>query len=57
MILQIAEEIAEVEISCGLITSVEDYQKQFKFGLVEVVHEWANGKVKTHLIEKCGIYH
>ena len=48
MILQIAEEIAEVEISCGLSTSVEDYQKQFKFGLVEVVHEWANGKVKTH---------
>ena len=26
-------------------TSVEEYQAQFKFGLLEVVYEWARGKV------------
>lgn len=46
MILSIAEEIANVEMSKGLDTSVEDYQKEFKFGLVEVVHEWAKGQVR-----------
>jgi antiviral helicase SKI2 len=47
IILMIAQEIAEVEKSCGLNTSVDDYQRQFKFGLVEVVYEWANGKVRS----------
>ena len=47
MILSIAEEIARVEMSYRLETSVEDYQKEFKFGLVEVVYEWAKGQVKV----------
>ena len=46
MILSIAEEIASTEMSYGLETSVEDYQKEFKFGLVEVVYEWAKGQVR-----------
>ena len=46
-ILSVAKEIAEAEISIGLQTSVEDYQKEFKFGLIEVVHKWAQGEVSV----------
>lgn len=46
-ILDVAKQIAETERQFGIDVSVEDYQKNLKFGLVEVVYEWANGKVST----------
>lgn len=38
-----AIEIAETECQFGLDASVEDAIDELKFGLVEVVYEWANG--------------
>ena len=38
-----AIEIAETERRFGLDVSVDDAIKELKFGLVEVVYEWANG--------------
>lgn len=35
-----------VEQECGLNSSIEDYQAEFKFGLAEVVHRWALGTVR-----------
>ncbi len=35
----------------GLDTSVEDYVRELKFGLVEVVYEWAEGTVRVILCE------
>lgn len=45
-ILEVAKQIAELEKQCG-IDSVIDDENKLKFGLVEVVYEWANGKVRT----------
>lgn len=45
MIQDAATRIALCEREHGIDTSVEDYLKEFKFGLVEVVYEWANGMV------------
>uniref|UniRef100_H3A117 Helicase ATP-binding domain-containing protein n=1 Tax=Latimeria chalumnae TaxID=7897 RepID=H3A117_LATCH len=42
-ICSVAERIALLQRECGLRESVEDYVDQFKFGLVEVVYEWARG--------------
>ena len=42
-ILQMAERIANLQSECGLSTSVEEFKKQYNFGLVEVVFEWARG--------------
>ncbi|XP_020373916.1 helicase SKI2W [Rhincodon typus] len=39
----VAERIATLQRECSLRESVEDYVEQFKFGLVEVVYEWARG--------------
>uniref|UniRef100_A0A8C5MUA5 SKI2 subunit of superkiller complex n=1 Tax=Leptobrachium leishanense TaxID=445787 RepID=A0A8C5MUA5_9ANUR len=39
----LAERLAEVQRQCGLKESVEDYVAQYKFGLTEVVYEWARG--------------
>ncbi|GCC33681.1 hypothetical protein chiPu_0012151 [Chiloscyllium punctatum] len=39
----VAERIATLQRECSLRESVEDYVEQFKFGLVEVVYEWAQG--------------
>ncbi|XP_067829841.1 helicase SKI2W, partial [Heptranchias perlo] len=39
----VAERIATLQRQCGLRESIEDYVDQFKFGLVEVVYEWAQG--------------
>ena len=47
MILDLAREIAETERLYGLDTSVEDYKKEFKFGLIEVVYKWAKGEVSN----------
>lgn len=43
--MQVAEGIAQVERNCGLDVSDDDILSNLKFGLVEVVYEWANGKV------------
>uniref|UniRef100_A0A670ZRN5 SKI2 subunit of superkiller complex n=1 Tax=Pseudonaja textilis TaxID=8673 RepID=A0A670ZRN5_PSETE len=39
----VAEQIALLQRKCGLQESVEDFVEQYKFGLVEVVYEWARG--------------
>ncbi|KAI9484026.1 MAG: NUC185 domain-containing protein [Benjaminiella poitrasii] len=43
VILTYARKIAELQVECGLQISVEDYVGGLKFGLVEVVYEWARG--------------
>ncbi|CAG8516159.1 9016_t:CDS:10, partial [Ambispora leptoticha] len=43
IILDIVEKIGEVQRECGLPISVDEYLGSFKFGLVEVVYEWARG--------------
>ncbi|ORX54475.1 antiviral helicase [Hesseltinella vesiculosa] len=43
IILTYARKIAEIQADSGLPISVEDYVNGFKFGLVEVVYEWARG--------------
>ena len=44
--LAIARDIADVERSFGLSRSSDEYEEELKFGLMEVVHEWAKGKVR-----------
>ncbi|XP_061427748.1 superkiller complex protein 2-like [Lethenteron reissneri] len=39
----VAERIALLQRECGISESVEDFVDQYKFGLVEVVYEWARG--------------
>ncbi|GCB72592.1 hypothetical protein scyTo_0002073 [Scyliorhinus torazame] len=39
----VAERIATLQRECSLQESIEDFVDQFKFGLVEVVYEWAKG--------------
>lgn len=50
-ILEVVADIANVERSFGLDTSVEEYQNEFKFGLIEVVYEWAKGEEFLKIIE------
>lgn len=45
VIIKFAEQIAEKQLSCGVEISKEDYVNGFKFGMVEVVYEWARGMV------------
>ncbi|XP_018411358.1 PREDICTED: helicase SKI2W [Nanorana parkeri] len=40
---ELAERIALIQRQCGLRESVEDFVAQYKFGLTEVVYEWARG--------------
>ena len=57
-ILEVVADIANVERSFGLDTSVEEYQNEFKFGLIEVVYEWAKGEVSelnTNIVFNYGI--
>jgi len=42
----VAAKVALLEQECGLDTLVEDYQAEFKFGLAEVVYQWALGTVR-----------
>ncbi|XP_078061704.1 superkiller complex protein 2-like, partial [Mustelus asterias] len=39
----VAERIATLQRECNLQESIEDFVDQLKFGLVEVVYEWAKG--------------
>ena len=43
--MRVAAKIVMMEQECGLSSSVEDYQAEFKFGLAEVVYQWALGTV------------
>ncbi|KAM4018920.1 superkiller complex protein 2 [Anomaloglossus baeobatrachus] len=40
---ELAERLALVQRECGLKETVEDFVAQYKFGLTEVVYEWARG--------------
>ncbi|CAL8102209.1 unnamed protein product [Orchesella dallaii] len=44
---KIARNIGEIQRECGMKEPVEQFVEQFKFGLAEVVHEWARGKVSV----------
>ena len=48
MIEETATRIALCEREHGIDVSVEDTLRELKFGLVEVVYEWACGMVSTH---------
>uniref|UniRef100_A0A670I067 SKI2 subunit of superkiller complex n=1 Tax=Podarcis muralis TaxID=64176 RepID=A0A670I067_PODMU len=39
----VLQKVSRGEGACGLQESVEDFVEQYKFGLVEVVYEWARG--------------
>ena len=43
--IDVATQVALKERELGLDSSVEESIKELKFGLVEVVYEWANGLV------------
>jgi antiviral helicase SKI2 len=43
--------VARIQRDCGLDVREEDVLAGLKFGLVEVVHEWANGLPFVHITE------
>ena len=43
MIKRKARDLAEIQIDCGMVLSVEEYAASFRVGLVQVVYEWAKG--------------
>ena len=45
-VLEVAKDIADVEQEFGVSRSVDEHEEELKFGLLEVVHEWASGKVR-----------
>ena len=45
-ILGIVTQIAEMEMRCGLNTTVDESVEMLHFGLVEVVYKWAKGVVR-----------
>ncbi|KAI8079697.1 NUC185 domain-containing protein [Gilbertella persicaria] len=51
VVLEYARKIAQLQVDCGLAISVEDYVNGLKFGLVEVVYEWANGLPFKHITD------
>lgn len=48
IVLTYARKVAQIQADCGLPISVEDYINGLKFGLVEVVYEWARGLVSFY---------
>ncbi len=44
---ELARYIGEVQRQHNLKEPVDQFVDQFKFGLVEVVYEWAKGKVSS----------
>ncbi|GAA5799047.1 hypothetical protein HPULCUR_004456 [Helicostylum pulchrum] len=51
VVLTYARKIAQLQVDCGLAISVEDYANNLKFGLVEVVYEWARGLPFKHITD------
>ncbi|KAI8918464.1 NUC185 domain-containing protein [Powellomyces hirtus] len=50
-IIDIAERVGDVQRSCGLDVRREDALANVKFGLVEVVYEWAKGLPFKHITD------
>jgi len=48
---KIATKIGVIQRECGLEQSVEDFVDSLKFGLVEVVHSWADGSSFSEILE------
>lgn len=48
---RIAEKVGIIQRECGLEQSVEDFVDTLKFGLVEVVHSWAEGSSFSEILE------
>ena len=40
-----AKRLAEIQHECGMNLSITDFVDQFRFGLTQVVYEWARGMV------------
>ncbi|CAO3616518.1 unnamed protein product [Mucor hiemalis] len=51
VVLTYARKIAQLQVDCGLAISVEDYANSLRFGLVEVVYEWARGLPFKHITD------
>lgn len=49
IIKKTATRVAKIQIDCGLDVREEDIISNLKFGLVEVVHEWATGLPFVHI--------
>ena len=43
MIKKCAKALAQIQKDCGLSLTEEEYVESFRFGLVQVVYEWARG--------------
>jgi superfamily II RNA helicase len=43
VVKQTAAAIAQVQQECGMDSPVDEYVRELRFGLVEVVYEWARG--------------
>lgn len=48
---EIARKIGMTQMECGLEQTVEDFVETLKFGLVEVVHRWAEGASFGSILE------
>eukprot|EP00043_Microstomoeca_roanoka_P011762 m.111284 g.111284 ORF g.111284 m.111284 type:complete len:1291 (-) comp15289_c0_seq2:139-4011(-) len=46
-----ATKIALTQLDCGMAISVEEYLSELRFGLVEVVYEWARGMAFKQITE------
>ena len=58
---EVATRLAQLEQNCGVDTSVEEYLKEFHWGLTEVVYEWARQMVSlsgtdSALFYICALY-
>ncbi|KAJ2756728.1 Antiviral helicase ski2 [Coemansia pectinata] len=42
-VLEAARRVGSIQVAYGLPISVEEYVREFKFGLMEVAYEWARG--------------
>ena len=42
----VAARLAQLEQDCGVDTSVEEYLKEFHWGLTEVIYEWSRQMVR-----------
>lgn len=48
---KIAEKVGTIQRECGLEQTVEDFVDSLKFGLVEVVHSWAEGSSFNEILK------
>ncbi|KAJ1647554.1 Antiviral helicase ski2 [Coemansia asiatica] len=42
-VLEAARRVGSVQLAYGLPVSIEEYEREFRFGLMEVAYEWARG--------------